>query len=364
MVLADHLARHGPPPACPSLIELLRDAGLTGRDRSGHRVHTALAEAVAARRSAGTPVVVAQTELGEPASRKDTALLWMSPHLVLDGLQLAAAAVGVPRARLELGTQASGRLRDSLRAALADRAEADLDRVPVQITRITGPLAGAAHVTERPAGPPVLVVNVETLAHVALIARYGAAWFRSVGTATEPGTMLCTVCQPDGQTDVAEAAIGVPVGELVALDRHTQAVLAGGYHGAWLPAARAASLPLSHAGLRQAQLRLPGASVGAGVLAALPDDRCGLVETSRVARYLAAESRFGAARLVHGALGVFGAEVRLHEKGCCRASSNRPFLPVPALLLTVPRPRDPARVPLGSGIEPGILTVAEQSDDG
>jgi NADH:ubiquinone oxidoreductase subunit F (NADH-binding) len=335
VVLADHLARHGLPPGCPALIGMLHDAGLTGRDRSGRPVHAVLAEAVAARRSGGTPVVLARAEFSEPASRKDAALLWMSPHLVLDGLQLAAAAVGVPRARLCLGSQPNGRLRDSLEAALADRAKTGLDDVPVEITDAGRP-AGAGHAAEPPAGPPVLVANVETLAHVALIARYGAAWFRSAGTAAEPGTMLCTVRQPDGQTDIVEAAIGAPVGDLVTLDRRTQAVLAGGYHGAWLPAAQAASLPLSNAGLRQAQLRLPGASVGAGVLAALPDDRCGLAETSRLARYLAAESRFGAARLVHGAMGVFGAEVRLHEKGRCRASSNRPFLPVPLRLRAVP----------------------------
>lgn len=360
MVLADHLARHGPPPDRPALIEMLRESGLTGRDRSGHPVHAALAEAAAARRAGGAPVVLARAEPGEPASRKDTALLWMSPHLVLDGLQLAAAAVGVRRAWLVPGGQPNGRLRDTLRAALTDRAEAGLDSVVVEIADVTGEFAGGHRGTEGPAGPPVLVANVETLAHVALIARHGAAWFRSVGTATEPGTMLCTVRQPDGQTDIVEAPIGAPVGDLVALDRRTQAVLAGGYHGTWLPAARAASLPLSNAGLRQAQLRLPGASVGAGVLAALPDDRCGLVETSRVARYLAVESRFGAARLVHCALGVFGEEVRLHEEGRCRASSNRPFLPVPLRLRAVPRPPDPARGTLRSGIEQGILTLAEQ----
>lgn len=331
MVLADHLARYGPPPDCPALIELLSDAGLTGRDRSGHPVHAALADALAAQRSGGAPVVLAQAEPAEPASRKDTALLWMSPHLVLDGLQLAAAAVGARRGRLSPGGQPNGRLRDSLRAALADRARAGLDGVPVEVADVSGrfPGSGSGAAAGAPAGAPVLVVNVETLAHVALIARHGAAWFRGVGTASEPGTMLCTVRQPDGQTDVIEAPIGAPVGDLLDLDRRIQAVLAGGYHGAWLPATRAASLPLSHAGLREAELRLPGASVGAGVLAALPEDRCGLAETSRVARYLAAESRFGAARLVQCALSVFGEEVRLHEKGRCRASSDHPFLPVP-----------------------------------
>ena len=64
-----------------------------------------------------------------------------------------------------------------------------------------------------------------------------------------------------------------------------QAVLVGGYHGTWLPAAEAAGLPLANEALRPL-----GAAVGAGVLAALPADRCGLAETARVARYLALES--------------------------------------------------------------------------
>ena len=64
-----------------------------------------------------------------------------------------------------------------------------------------------------------------------------------------------------------------------------QAVLSGGYHGAWLPAANAARMTLSNEHLQAA-----GAFVGAGVLVGLPADRCGIAETARVARYLALES--------------------------------------------------------------------------
>ena len=108
-------------------------------------------------------------------------------------------------------------------------------------------------------GRPTLVHNVETLAHLALIARFGPRWFRAVGTADEPGSMLCTVHQADGQRDVVETQLGTPLRSLLTLDGHTQAVLSGGYHGAWLPAADDARMTLSNA-----QLLRACAFVGAG----------------------------------------------------------------------------------------------------
>ena len=64
-----------------------------------------------------------------------------------------------------------------------------------------------------------------------------------------------------------------------------QAWLVGGYHGTWLPMPDAAGITLDNASLRRF-----GAAAGAGVLAALPSDRCGLTEAARVTGYLAAES--------------------------------------------------------------------------
>src|SRR5262249_61328869 len=118
-------------------------------------------------------------------------------------------------------------------------------------------------------GRTALVQNVETLAHLALIARYGAAWFRLAGTETEPGSMLATLHLADGRMSVAEVPLGTGLADLLGLDpvHHSgaadpgggivasasgqvQAVLVGGYHGAWLPAPEAAPPPPAKAARR------------------------------------------------------------------------------------------------------------------
>jgi NADH:ubiquinone oxidoreductase subunit F (NADH-binding) len=337
----------------------------------------------------GPKVVIANGAESEPVSRKDATLLWLAPNLVLDGLQLAADAVGADRAILYLHGGTQTKIAAGLGRALAERSDGGLDRVSVSfkqaparflagqetalVNRVNEgpalPLFNQPRVSVRGAGgEPTVVQNVESLAHLALIARYGAQWFRSVGTGEEPGSMLATVY--DGQAQVTEVALGQPLKRFAS---DAQAVLVGGYHGTWLAGGVARTLTLENRCLRG-----HGASVGAGVIAALPSDRCGLAETARVTRYLAAESAGqcgpclnglpriaggvaelagprwrrqtrgdverwaglvtgrgachhpdGAARFVRSALVTFAGELVLHEKGQCSARNHAPFLPVP-----------------------------------
>jgi NADH:ubiquinone oxidoreductase subunit F (NADH-binding) len=389
--LQAHLGRWGPLPyrgAPGRLIGEVEAAGLTGRGGAAFPTYRKLAAVAGYRRP---PVVIGNGAEGEPASSKDKALLWLSPHLVLDGLQLAAEAVG--SAAVGLYVHRNPRLHQQLAVAIAQRAACGLDAAQVELieapprflageesalaSRVSGGTALPRYKPPRAsqrgvAAQPTLVQNVETLAHLALIARYGAAWFRAVGTPGEPGSMLATLHHADGRMDVVEAALGTPIAGL--LPRPAQAVLVGGYHGAWLPAGTAALPPLANAALRPL-----GAAVGAGVLAALPVDRCGLAETARVVRYLALESAGqcgpcfnglprmagalaelagprpgpraltdlerwsglvegrgachhpdGTVRLVRSALRVFAAEIGQHARGSCTATTRRPFLPLPA----------------------------------
>jgi NADH:ubiquinone oxidoreductase subunit F (NADH-binding) len=392
--LSAHLSEHGPVPltAGRSLIGQVEQAGLTGRGGAGFPVARKLA-AVAA----GTaPVVVANGAEGEPASSKDRILLSYAPHLVLDGLQLACRAVGATVAYVYVH---EGPLVSQIETVVRARARAGVDAVvptvvsaPARfvsgqetavVSRINGgralPIAVPPPVYVKGVDRrPTLVQNVETLAHLALIARHGASWFGSQGTDTEPGTMLCTVGGAVASPGVIEVPIGTSIDQVI--DRaggpsdRLGAVLVGGYHGAWLPAADAAALPLSVAGLRPV-----GATPGAGVLIALKADSCGLVETARAVGYLAHESARqcgpclnglpamaqtlaqlaaarparglperiealsalvekrgachhpdGTVRLVRSALRVFAGEVVAHQAGRCTATDPRPVLAVPA----------------------------------
>ncbi|HZP53409.1 NADH-ubiquinone oxidoreductase-F iron-sulfur binding region domain-containing protein [Actinocrinis sp.] len=394
LTLEQHRALHGPPAyqgSAQAVINEVRAAGLTGRGGAGFPTYRKL-EAVL--NAPGRAVVVANGAEGEPASYKDRTLLYSDPHLVLDGLQLAAEAVQARQAYAYV--HPDQRVLRQVREAVADRLRAGIDRVPVTVVeapprfiagqetavvhRIEGGLAlpryAPVRVTERGiGGAPTLVQNVETLAHLALIARYGAGWFRGAGTPEEPGSLLATVHRPNASPKVIETAAGVASRELLGLDGYpARAVLIGGYHGTWLPADRVADLPLTNAALRA-----HGASLGAGVLVALPVDSCGLRETARIVSYLAAESAGqcgpclnglpriahaltalagpgahpreradvsrwagqverrgachhpdGSMRLVRSALTVFEEELWRHEHGTCVAPNSGAFLPLPS----------------------------------
>lgn len=393
--LGEHLTVHGPPAYSGGpgrLIDRVRQAGLTGRGGAGFPTHRKMAAVLEA---SGTAVAVANGAEGEPASAKDKTLLYADPHLVLDGLQVAAEAVGADRAYVYV--HRDKRLLDRIHHALAQRISAGADRVPVTVVaapprflagqesalvhRIEGgpaiPRYAPRRVVEQGiGGAPTLVQNIETLAQIALIARHGPDWFRSVGAPGEAGTMLATIHLAGSPPQVVEVPLGTPLAPLLDLGRRpARAVLVGGYHGTWLAPDQAAGLSLAAAALRPA-----GASLGAGVLAALPPDRCGLREMARVLNYLAAESAGqcgpclnglpriahafaalarpapapglredverwaglvtgrgachhpdGSVRLVRSALTVFVGELRLHADGHCTGSNWAPFFPLPAL---------------------------------
>jgi NADH:ubiquinone oxidoreductase subunit F (NADH-binding) len=387
--LREHIARFGRAPEPRDLVALAEESGLTGRGGAAFPVYRKLAAVKDGNRR---PVVIANGAETEPVSDKDATLLWLAPHLVLDGLQMVAHAIGANRVILYVHAHRRGDVGVALTRAITERSRG-LDAVGIEVveapprflagqeTALINHLGGGPavptfpvpRITERGlAGAPTLVQNAETLAHLALIARYGARWFRAVGTRTEPGSMLCTIRQADGKPKVIEVPLGIPLRDLTGTGH--SAVLVGGYHGTWIPAEQTKGLTLDNRSLAKLDAR-----VGAGIIVSLPENRCGLAETARVVRYLALESAGqcgpclnglpriatamaelagprprrktredverwcglvtgrgachhpdGTARLVRSALVTFAAELDKHARGTCSATSRDRFLPVPS----------------------------------
>jgi len=305
--LREHLQRYGPlpqPGRNRALIDAVTAAGLTGRGGAGFPTGIKM-RAVASRR--GPAVVVANGMESEPASEKDKALLARAPHLVLDGAVLAASAVGADSVHVCL-PRGRRRLAEAVEDAVAERERAGLDPVAIAVRALPHWYVsseesalvhwlngGEAKPTAVPPRPyekgvgqrPTLVDNVETLAHVALIGRYGPAWFRRAGLPDAPGTMLVTVAGAVRAPGVYEIEAGTRVGDILAMSGmavDAGPVLVGGYFGTWHHAEEVAGVPMA-----PGPLRAIGASPGTGALFPLPADCCGLAETARVLAWLAGQ---------------------------------------------------------------------------
>lgn len=282
-----HLAVHGPVPGTDPdhLLAAVAAGRLTGRGGAGFP----LAAKLRALPETPRAVVVNGVE-GEPGSDKDRTLLRRSPHLVLDG----ALAVGAPVTVAVRDEQTA----DTVRQAIAERPDGRRARVAVLVAGLVGGEARAL-VRALRGGPPrppsrrtppaatgSLVSNAETFAQLAVLLRLGPHRYAETGTATEPGTTLLTIGGAVARPGVMEIPIGTPLGIVLATagaPEHPQAIVLGGFHGAWLPPAP--TIRLSREGAAAA-----GGTLGAGVLLVLDENTCALGELASAAAWLAGES--------------------------------------------------------------------------
>ena len=321
--LGEHLERYGHPQVPGrrrgdrgAFVDVIERSGLRGRGGAGFPTATKLRAVANGHRR---PAVVANGAEGEPLSAKDKVLCATAPHLVLDGAVLAAEAVGAREAVVVVDRSAHD-ARVAVENAIEERRAARLDRVSLRTvdcpTRflageesalvhwLNGGPAKPTFVPPRPfqrgvGGRPTLVQNVETLAHMALIARYGDEWFRTIGSTSEPGSALVTVRGAVVHPGVLEIGLGTPMATVIeaagGVTADISAFLVGGYFGSWLAASDGWNLALSAEGARAA-----GAGFGSGVVVALPATSCGLLETATVIRYLAEETAGQCGPCVHG----------------------------------------------------------------
>ncbi|WP_052441108.1 NADH-ubiquinone oxidoreductase-F iron-sulfur binding region domain-containing protein [Streptacidiphilus anmyonensis] len=313
--LACYLARGGYRAELPpeELLARVEAAELRGHGGAGFPTAVKLR---AVRDGAGTPVVVANGEEGEPGSVKDRWLLRARPHLVLDGLVQAARITGADRAYVYLSDAAAER---SVHEALTERDPG----LPVELVRtepayvageesavvrrIDGgpalPTAKPPRVFERGVGgAPTLVANVETLARLALLA--------AAHDATE--SVLLTLSGGRDAPVLTEQRYGVTLRQLAFLQGTVEpkAVLMGGLFGGLLPST-ALELPLDRARLAEA-----GTGLGCGAIRFLAPGECPVSVATDAVDHLAVESSRQCGVCVSGTRALRDTLVALAEGRC------------------------------------------------
>ncbi|MDT5020670.1 MAG: hypothetical protein QOI33_1194, partial [Mycobacterium sp.] len=291
--------------AADELLGEIETSGLLGRGGAGFPLAVKVRAVRDNGRSASGAVVVANGEEGEPASIKDRWLLRHRPHLILDGLRLAAGLVAAERTYVYVSDADSAR---SMEAALAELGPDSLGGIAVEVHTVEpGYVAGEetaavralnggpAKPTDKPPRPfeqgvgglPTLVSNVETLAWLPFLQCHGSAEFRSVGTAGSPGSFLVTVTGASRPPGLYEIPHGLAFTELLALHgvspEHVRGALMGGYFAGLLDRG------VLDATLDHETLRGFGCGLGNGAITVITDD-CPLAVAASVLAYFDREN--------------------------------------------------------------------------
>jgi NADH-quinone oxidoreductase subunit F len=316
--------------AFEGLRKSIRDLGPTGtiatvaasglRGRGGAGFPTGEKWRAAAGRDADRRFVVANGYGADPAARSDAFLIERDPYAVVEGVTIAAHAIGASEAIIAVRAEEKGAVR-ALEAAIAAAEEAgflggdvlDSGRdVSVSLRTVTGAymlgeetvllkaLEGKRGQPEQrppyPAerglfGAPTVVNNVATLAAAPWIVRNGAAAYAAIGSKACPGTALVALRGPDGE-GVAEVPTGTPLREIAGLvggagpGRTIKALLVGGPSGGLLPA------DLLDTPYEFDSLRAAGAHIGSGSVV-IVDERACVVDLARLLTRFCADEACG-----------------------------------------------------------------------
>lgn len=307
-------------------IEEIRLSGLRGRGGAGFP--TGRKWETVASQSHGRHFVVCNAAEGEPGSFKDRMLMRRNPYQLVEGLFIAAFAIGASEAYIACKSSFSREIEAVTRAAREMQEAGICHDCPLLIVGgpeeyLFGEEKALLEVIEgRPPLPrvlppyevglfasvpdsgweagarrgsaddsnPTLVNNVETLSNVPHILAGGADWFRLMGTPNSPGTQVCTVVGDVVAPGVAEVELGTPLAEViqragggVSPGRRIKAVFSGVSNR--VVTADQLDVPLSYEGFQAI-----GSGMGAAGFIVYDDTAC-MVEVVRMfSRFLAVES--------------------------------------------------------------------------
>jgi bidirectional [NiFe] hydrogenase diaphorase subunit len=284
------------------VIDEVTKSGLRGRGGAGYP--TGLKWSTVSKSVGTQKYVVCNADEGDPGAFMDRSVLESDPHRVLEGMLIAAYAVGASEGYIYVRAEyplAIKRLRNAIRQAerigllgsniCGTRFSFRLDLrlgagafVCGEETALIASVEGKRG-TPRPRPPypameglfgqPTLINNVETFANIAPIIRNGGEWYAGIGTEKSKGTKVFALAGRVENTGLVEVPMGISLREMVfeigggiPEGRKFKAVQTGGPSGGCLPP-DCLDMPVDYESLARA-----GSIMGSGGMIVMDESSC------------------------------------------------------------------------------------------
>ena len=284
------------------VCDMVEKSGLRGRGGGGFNTGTKWK--LALQQEADQKYMICNADEGDPGAFMDRAVIEGDPHRMIEGLAIAAYAIGASKAYVYLRAEyplAIKHLQQALKQAkeIGLLGENILDSgfdLEIKIKMgagafVCGEETALIHSIEgkrgmpRPRPPypsvkglfgkPTAINNVETLANVPALVRNGEGWFSSIGTATSKGTKVFALSGNVNNTGLVEVAMGTnlrkiifEIGGGIPKGRQFKSVQIGGPSGGCMPT------PLLDTEIDYESLKSAGAMMGSGGMVVMDDATC------------------------------------------------------------------------------------------
>ena len=284
------------------IIQEVSKSGLRGRGGAGYP--TGLKWGTVAKTSGSTKYVICNADEGDPGAFMDRSVLESDPHRVIEGMIIAAYAVGASRGyiyvraeyplavkRLQLAIRDARRMGFLGSQICNTKFDFDLEVrigggafVCGEETALIASIEGGRG-TPRPRPPypaqsglwdkPTLINNVETFASVPAILRQGGDWYASIGTKKSKGTKVFALTGKVQNVGLIEVPMGMTLREIifeigggVPEGRKFKAVQTGGPSGGCIPE-QFLDMPVDYESLKEL-----GSIMGSGGMIVMDDSAC------------------------------------------------------------------------------------------
>lgn len=284
------------------VIEEVTKSGLRGRGGAGYP--TGLKWSTVAKANGTRKFVVCNADEGDPGAYMDRTVLESDPHRVIEGMVIAAYAVGAQQGYIYVRAEyplAIRRLRTAIRQAerlnlLGNNILGTTFSFHIELrigagafvcgeeTALIASIEGKRG-TPRPRPPypaeyglwgyPTLINNVETFANIPTIIRNGGEWFAKIGTEKSKGTKVFALAGRVVNTGLIEVPMGITLREIVfdigggiPEGKKFKAVQTGGPSGGCIPE-QFIDLPVDYESLTKA-----GSIMGSGGMIVMDETSC------------------------------------------------------------------------------------------